>query len=437
MPSARLRLAPPSRGAASLIVVTILFFLLALVAAYTSRNLIFEQRTSVNQYRAMQAFEAAEAGLEWSLALLNGGRIGSSCVEAGASGSDSNFRQRYLRFDVVSASPTAGRISPLLESDGVTPLRPSCVWTGTGWRCSCPVSAAPAVVLPSGTGIFPAFRVRFSSAGVSRPGVVRVLVTACTRYDNACLDSTAVTVDQEGRAQLSALVVLRPVIPSAVAAALTARGALTVEPGAEITLSGGDQAGQAGRLGGVASASGVKLLPAGTPRALLLLENDNTLRPPPAPAALDANRDFGMLFGAGPSTYRLQPASITLDCASSGCSTQLADAVAKNPDRVIWVTGDLNVEAAGDIGAASTPVVIVVGGNLQLAAGAQIFGVVYLRGSSFTGTGNVTGALVAEQGMTVPALSTPSVTLDPGVLEPLVWRSGSFVRAPGGWRDFP
>ena len=56
------------RGAASLVVVMVLFFIITLVAAYTSRNLLFEQRTSANQYRSTLAFETAEAGIEWALA---------------------------------------------------------------------------------------------------------------------------------------------------------------------------------------------------------------------------------------------------------------------------------------------------------------------------------------------------------------------------------
>ena len=116
-------------GAASLIVVMVLFFLMSLVAAYTSRNLIFEQRTSVNQYRATQAYEAAEAGLEWALTLLNSGRIGADCLETGAATTDTSFRQRYLAidadtgdFDYESATGTfAGfRIEEELVSVGAT-----------------------------------------------------------------------------------------------------------------------------------------------------------------------------------------------------------------------------------------------------------------------------------------------------------------------------
>ena len=60
------------RGAASLIVVMLLFFVLSLTAAYANRHLIFEQKTSANQSRSTAAFEAAEAGIEWALAQLNG-----------------------------------------------------------------------------------------------------------------------------------------------------------------------------------------------------------------------------------------------------------------------------------------------------------------------------------------------------------------------------
>ena len=46
------------RGVATLAVVMVLFFIIALTAAYTSRNMIFEQKTSANQYRSTLAFEA-------------------------------------------------------------------------------------------------------------------------------------------------------------------------------------------------------------------------------------------------------------------------------------------------------------------------------------------------------------------------------------------
>ena len=51
------------RGAAALVVVMVLFFIISLVAAYASRNMIFEQKTSANQYRSTAAMEAASRPL--------------------------------------------------------------------------------------------------------------------------------------------------------------------------------------------------------------------------------------------------------------------------------------------------------------------------------------------------------------------------------------
>lgn len=89
------------RGVASLVVVAVLFLILSLVAAYTNRNLIFEQRTAGNLHRSTQAFEAAEAGVEWALTMLNAGRIDADCAPS-ASPADTSFRQRYLTIDAAS-----------------------------------------------------------------------------------------------------------------------------------------------------------------------------------------------------------------------------------------------------------------------------------------------------------------------------------------------
>ena len=64
---------------AALMMVMVMFFIMALVAAYTNRNLVFEQRTTANSYRAERALVAADSGLDWTLSMLNGGRIDLQC----------------------------------------------------------------------------------------------------------------------------------------------------------------------------------------------------------------------------------------------------------------------------------------------------------------------------------------------------------------------
>ena len=125
-------------GAATLLVVLMLFFIMALAGAYTSRNLIFEQKTSANHYRATQANEVALAGIHWALAMLNGGRVDAQCVPT-SDASSSAFRERYL---VVSDT---GQVSRRNWIDGgqEVPFTPSCVRSDAGaLTCSCPEAGA-------------------------------------------------------------------------------------------------------------------------------------------------------------------------------------------------------------------------------------------------------------------------------------------------------
>jgi Tfp pilus assembly protein PilX len=90
-----------ARGAATLTVVMILFFILAMVAAYTNRTLIVDQRASANNMRGAMAMEAAEAGIEWALMHLNGPRATQTC-DSSDQQADLEFRTRYLTLNADS-----------------------------------------------------------------------------------------------------------------------------------------------------------------------------------------------------------------------------------------------------------------------------------------------------------------------------------------------
>ena len=98
------------RGAATLIVVMVLFFVMSLVAAYSSRNVVFEQKTSSNLQTANVLQETAEAGVEWAVAMLNSGNITDTCApNLNPAAPTPSFRQRYLTFDPERAFDPNGR----------------------------------------------------------------------------------------------------------------------------------------------------------------------------------------------------------------------------------------------------------------------------------------------------------------------------------------
>jgi type II secretory pathway pseudopilin PulG len=444
------------RGAATLVVVLVLFFVISLAAAYASRNLIFEQRTSNNQLRSTQALEVAEAGMEWALSLLNHGRIDANC-EPSTSTADTSFRERYLVVD------TTGRIQPALQA-GVGELSAGCVAIiGGGWTCSCPLTAAVTLPAPSTTQVVPAFRVRFFRAHLpdpvngliaKYPGIVRIHVVGCTRNDPSCLDfdATVTGTFNEGRAVVRSNLALVGGPSSPPQVPLLAKGAITITaPGISAfnTLPNGSgftiHAGGAVNLAGVATAQGK---PGSPPGSDTVISNDATLTLPDIPAPTpppvvapysSADRMFAAVFNMRPDTFRLQQGAIELPCPVAGCSaSRVRDVAALNPWRPIWLSGGgLLMDSAGDIGSATRPVLIVANGSVQWTASTDtIFGVVYTRTPTWTlqGGGRITGAAIAEGGIT--GSGTTSFVFDPAVLQLVRWNSGSFVRMPGSWKDF-
>jgi len=440
------------RGAATLVVVMVLFFIISLVAAYTSRNLIFEQRTSTNQYRSTQALEVADAGQEWVLAMLNHGRITDTCGNSAAL-TDDSFRQRYLNVDA-----TTGLITPRLTAGGAD-LTPTCVLTPAGWSCSCPTDGAPALAVPAAAGVWPAFTVRFRAVDglpatptiPRQAGVVRVEVVACTVLDvgaaDACLSFNSRGTANEGRAQLVAVVALTGNPAGAPKAALTARGpvalgataamvvANTLPSGLGITVHSGDS---------IDPVTGLTLKTApGSPSDSSFIQNDTRFALPATGPFSITDRMFASVFSIRPEAFRTQPAALQLTCPVSGCSAaSVRTAISLNPWRPLWLTGNLNVDSAGDIGSATEPVVIVINGDLEFTTpGVTIYGVVYNRllpaGDTewtTTGSGQVTGAVVAEGG--VGGAGAVTVAYDANVIRLIRFNNGSFVRVPSSWRDY-
>ena len=156
------------QGAAALAVVMILLLAMTILAAFENRSLLFEQRSSANQYRSTIAAETAEAGLEWAQALLNDGRrLDAYCLPA--ADQPTSFRERY----VPKSAPDAA-IAP------VTTVRPGCSLGATGLSCHCPDAGGSA----EWNGNGPSFTVEFAAVS----GDPQALTLALTFGDPRALE---------------------------------------------------------------------------------------------------------------------------------------------------------------------------------------------------------------------------------------------------------
>ena len=406
----------------------ILFFVIALVAAYSSRNMIFEQKTSANQYQSTQAFEAAEAGVEWALAMLNSGRIDDNC-QPSLVNTDAPFRSRYLKID-----PNTGNITPAFWSNAGVPtfFTPTCVRAAGVWSCSCPSNGAPVLAAPGGNAPAPAFRLSFQTG--ARPGVIKLLALSCTRLSDDCLSSVLITGQQgDSIAAITAQLALKGGIAAPPAAALTVGGAVdvsdattrltVVNPETRLNFVRVDARGAL--VGAIAPAPcqvnfNLCLPPTagevGTPFKVFSdpkfpTSADPTLADPALDplAAPNADPMFVSIFGMKPYVYKQQPATIVLTCPAQCSAASLQTIAASIPGRTIWLEGDATLNQPVSIGAPAAagvpaqPVVIISHGNLTTTAPVNLYGLLYVYrtdGASGTwttgGTLTVQGAVVVE-----------------------------------------
>lgn len=411
-------------GVAALVVTMALFFGMLLVAVFANRNLVFEQRSSANQYRATQAFEAAEAGLEWAQAQLNRGeRIGADC-KASSDPAALSFRERYLL-----PSGGAGFSGRTWNNAGtMQALQPSCVRADDAWRCSCPNNGHPSLVAPSApVRPAPAFAVEFLPG--ARAGVVRVIAHGCSSLGAACAPGTTTRADASARVEVS--LALLPGLASAPAAPLTTRGTINA-PGAALRIHNPELAagGVAVHAGGSVDLASAQLLgAAGGALAHAMVVGDAAL------AALTPDQMFMRYFGLQRASWTAQPTVTSLACAGN-CAAALVAASASSA--LIRISGDAVIEGPVTLGQPGQPVVIVSDGAVQLRGAVTLNGLLYAGALSWTGAvpsdAQVRGALVSEAGY--QGDGTPELVYDAGLLDVLRTQAGTFARISGSWRDF-
>lgn len=423
-------------GAATLVIVMVLFLIMALLAAYGNRALLFEQRIANSYYRASVAQEAAEAGVEWSLAQLNGGAVDGNCTPVATGGT--RFMDRYL---AISSDDRGIKRASTASAEYVA----DCKKAAGGWSCQCPALGAWASpTAATGTSVSPSFGVIniqdvTTTSSRSRGGAFRIRVQGCTNsVVSACRETDTNSRAGQGTSIQDVTVALVSAVRSPPAAPLVVKGSVTVTGTGGLGLHNTD-ARSAGLLydvgGGVTGFSETRLnsVP-GTSSAQARIANDDTLVhdavDPTQPADV-----FRMFMGATADRYKTHPALRVVDC-SGDCGAALTAAYAAGR-RMMWVEGNLSLGSSMTLGSASDPVVLVVNGSVTITSAVQVFGMVVARGdvawTNSAGTSQIVGMLLAEGD--VVTTGAMDIVYLPAIANQLRNRVGSFVRVPGGWTD--
>lgn len=431
------------RGVAALIISLVLLFGMTIVVFFLNRGLLFEQKSSANQFRATSAFELAEAGVEWATGMLNDQRyITSTCtVDTSTTTPKTSFRERYLTPSLTADTP------PLIQFTVPAGAIAGCRFTGGQFQCSCPKPGTETLALAASTD--PSFTLQFAAV----PGdteAIAITATGCINQSADCLSTTPDAQRGDATATVRTVLKLKPTLRAAPSAALSAGGAVSicgsfnmtnkdmnsngnlVNAGGHIEIGNLIETGETG-LGGCGGGGGQTLstIP-GTPIENVLVSGDSSLD------SLSSNPDgmFSAYFGTTLAQYQAQATLVTGGSASERASNLIALYNQGYTD--FWIDGDIHFSGSGTLGSANRSVKIVSSSDIKVNGTMNIYGLIYSSNSEWnalgTGASNIHGAVVTLDNYKNNGNGT--ITYDPAVLFGGGRLSGPMLRVPGSWRDF-
>ena len=428
-----------ARGVAALTVVMVLFFVMALVAAYTNRNLIFEQRISASTYRVSRAAEAAEAAQHWTLGLLNGGRIDTQC-QPSVTSTDQDYRSRAMTWLVPNTYGEGGYGLPIGSVTRSELVSGCIIADSTGsLSCTCPTPASPTPTLSrpaDGRGV--AFHTTiFLPSNQVLPGTVGLASYGCGSLgtgSNDCSRSVVTSPQVDGVAGVTVVTGLLRALPLAPKATLTVGGAIDAtgavlvsnpDNGTGFTVMTGQNTVNPGNV--------QYAVPAGSV-GNGALENLQPLKDLAPVASLDLPNPtwYRTFFGMPQALYETQPAARMINCAGGCTETDLTPVLDGYPRNPIILNGNLTIASNGALGSSTSPVMLVVNGRLTVTGNASIIGFVHADSVTWGATtATWQGAMVTSGNFT--ATGTARLRYDREVMDLIRLRYGSFVRAPGSW----
>jgi len=399
---------------ATLMISVVMLTSIALMSVYTAQVGVMEQKISANHYRAKQAFEAAQAGLDHIIYNLDM-RIVANALCTGGGAGDGVCDTRGIGGGV-------GNKANFVDGNGDTVLS----------------DLSNGGVLAIGD-----YDLQFSQNG-NNPEMIDFTLSGYSG-DNIGGASPNQVVSQS---------VLRwPILSNTPPAPLIARGSLSLDTNVAVTNTSGNLPPAAWAGGAIAVGAAVIDVDSNddtsiggyyqneAPLAGLTLGNL-------AVDPVEPNLFFENFFSE--SFVNLKNRANTVNCGGGCTQAALAGLVnvagVPTGNGIIWIDAEnagvystLTLGGAINLGTEASPVILIVDGNLNMTdVGVDIFGVVYTTqdlGVANT-AGNVDGAIITEGDINITAASSINVTYNSNVMSNIGANFARFTRVAGSWRDF-
>jgi hypothetical protein len=393
----------------------VLLFGLSMVLFYLHRQTLFEQRTAINQVRAVQADALARSGLAWAQVALNEAAMAPpSCRGAATS-------MRHRLMDAASPAPV---------------LQAVCRWDAgePAPHCTCS-GAAPLVAWPGDAAPQQGFVVTMHRHA-SDPWALELRSTGCVGAAAPCEDAAGPgTVLAESRASQTLRIL--PLLRRRPVAAVVSGGDVQACSPAMVINADASTPGWWAHAGGNAAAAcgsgeaGAAIASvAGSP--VSARDRDHALAHA-AQGAADGDGFFALWFGTGAASYRhtaCRPDGATPGARGADLHRQWTQGC-----RRFLIEQSIAFEADAPLGTADEPVALVLLGDARIEGVLTLHGLLYadVAASPWHGALRVEGALISRGAVQLQGATR--VQLDDALLQRLSERAGWLLPVPGSWRD--
>ncbi|RZS58720.1 hypothetical protein [Sphaerotilus mobilis] len=421
------------RGAGSLPVLLLILLGLLLYLLHSHQALIAQTRSVARLAQGAAAFEAAEAGLAWTLAQLN--RPGDPQGRA---------RDRLLVWPdrdggASSVLPRHAAAAVACTQDDDTPGGWACHWSVNETQAAAPPEPSASADSPRSR---PAWLMQLVPGPLAETlpphrNTLTLKVTGCSHATSACgmareeWAEAAVTPDARRHLRLTLALLGDLVLPPD--AALSAGAQVSLGPGSRVVQGEPGSGAMAIEAGG-----NVNLSPDSRVITAPGRHHDDAVRHTQAGLQDPAPR-WWRHFRASASLMRRLPSLRHVACPDGGCgAAELAQALVDG-NRAVWLDGALRLDG-GSWGDAERPLLLVVDGPVRLTGAVQAVG--WLLADALDWRSDDPPGL--PRGRWQGAISTwgdarligpVDLVHRPSVLARMRGGVGTWTALPGSWRD--